>query len=119
MVIPLIVIAVSSLALAGAGLVYRLVAVAQVAGYLLAAAGLASPRSRLGRTRAAALAAFFVMVNAASLEAIWNLLTNRRIDRWEPRRDDGSATPTRAPVPDPAAANDGDRSTDAATDEVA
>jgi cellulose synthase/poly-beta-1,6-N-acetylglucosamine synthase-like glycosyltransferase len=119
MVIPLIVIAVSSLALAGAGLVYRLVAVAQVAGYLLAAAGLASPRSRLGRTRTAALAAFFVMVNAASLEAIWNLLTNRRIDRWEPRRDDGSATPTRGPVADAAAANDGDRSTDAATDEVA
>jgi glycosyltransferase involved in cell wall biosynthesis len=87
MVFPLGVIAVTSLALVRAGSLYRLVAVGQIVGYLLAAVGLLAPRSRLGRSRPAGLAAFFVMVNAASTEAVWNLLTNRRIDRWEPRRD--------------------------------
>jgi hypothetical protein len=87
MVFPLGVIAVTSLALVRAGPLYALAAAGQVAGYMLAAAGLLAPRSRLGRSRPAALAAFFVMVNAASLEAVWNLLSNRRIDRWEPRRD--------------------------------
>jgi glycosyltransferase involved in cell wall biosynthesis len=87
MVFPLGVIAVTSLALVRAGPLYALATAGQVAGYMLAAAGLLAPRSRLGRSRPAALAAFFVMVNAASLEAVWNLLSNRRIDRWEPRRD--------------------------------
>jgi glycosyltransferase involved in cell wall biosynthesis len=86
MVVPLAVIGLTSLALVRSGTLYRLVALAQVAGYLLAAVGLLAPRSRLGRSRPAGLAAFFVMVNAASAEAVWNLLTNRRIDRWEPRR---------------------------------
>lgn len=97
MVLPLALIAVTSLALVRAGTVYRLVAVGQIAGYLLAAAGLVAPRSRLGRSRLAGLAAFFVMVNAASLEAVWNLLTNRRIERWEPRRE---AESSRMPPPD-------------------
>ena len=119
MVIPLLVIAVTSLALAGAGFVYRIVAVGQAAGYLLAAAGLVSPRSRLGRSRPAALAAFFVMVNAASLEAIWNLLTNRRIDRWEPRRDAGVEPAPSAPRAQATSANDPAASVGAATDDVA
>ena len=93
MVVPLGVIAVTSLALVRAGTLYRLVAVGQIVGYLLASVGLLSPRSRLGRSRAAGLAAFFVMVNAASLEAVWNLLTNRRIDRWEPRREGSPPRP--------------------------
>jgi cellulose synthase/poly-beta-1,6-N-acetylglucosamine synthase-like glycosyltransferase len=113
MVFPLAVIAVTSLALAGAGPLYLLVAVGQLTGYVLAAAGLLAPRSRLGRSRPAGLAAFFVMVNAASLEAVWNLITNRRIDRWEPRRDAGSAPdarPSAAPdrEPGPAAAPPGE-----------
>lgn len=88
MVAPLAVIAATSLVLAvnGAGPLYVLIAVVQVAGYVLAGVGLLAPGSRLGRSRPAALAAFFVMVNAASAEAVWNLVTNRRIDRWEPRR---------------------------------
>jgi hypothetical protein len=100
MVFPLAVIAVTSLALAGAGSLYRLVALGQLAGYVLAAAGLLAPRSRLGRSRPAGLAAFFVMVNAASLEAVWNLVTGRRIDRWEPRRD-GVSPPDATPDSEP------------------
>ncbi len=62
----------------------------------LGAIGLAAPRSRLGRQRPVGLAAFFVLVNVASLQAICNLLTGRRIDRWEPRRDRATATRTAA-----------------------
>ena len=50
------------------------------------AIGLAAPASRVGRHRIAGLASFFLLVNVASLEAVWNLLSGRRIDRWEPRR---------------------------------
>ena len=96
MVFPLGVIAVTSLVLVRTEPLYALAAVGQIVGYVLAGAGLLAPRSRLGRSRPAALAAFFVMVNAASLEAVWNLLTNRRIDRWEPRRD-----PPAPNTPDP------------------
>lgn len=97
MVFPLALIALTSLALFRAGTFYRLVAVGQIVGYVLAGVGLLLPRSRVGRSRPAGLAAFFVMVNAASLEAVWNLLTNRRIDRWEPRRDASAAAPQDAP----------------------
>jgi hypothetical protein len=39
------------------------------------------------------------MVNAASAEALWNLLTNRRIERWEPRRAPGDDGPERREEP--------------------
>ena len=94
MVVPLAVIGITSLVLARSGALYLLVAVGQIAGYVLAAAGLFAPRSRVGRSKPAGLAAFFVMVNAASAEAIWNLLTNRTIDRWEPHRTAGPADPS-------------------------
>jgi hypothetical protein len=32
------------------------------------------------------LPAFFCFVNAASLRAVWNVVSGRRIDRWEPQR---------------------------------
>ena len=41
----------------------------------------------IGRRKALALPAFFCFVNAAALRASWNVLSGRRIDRWEPRRD--------------------------------
>jgi hypothetical protein len=34
--------------------------------------------------------AFFCLVNIASLHALFNLLTGRRIDRWTPTRRPGS-----------------------------
>jgi len=33
------------------------------------------------------LGAYFVMVNAASAAAVWNLLRGRRITVWEPARE--------------------------------
>jgi hypothetical protein len=38
------------------------------------------------------LPAFFCFVNAAATRAIWNLVLGRRIDRWEPQRDDAGRT---------------------------
>lgn len=86
MVLPLAVIALTSVALASSAWLYAFVVLGEAAGLALAAAALLQPRGQLGRSRPAALAAFFTMINVASLHALWNLVTRRRIDRWEPAR---------------------------------
>jgi hypothetical protein len=58
-----------------------------VAVYGLGAAGLALRDHPAGRRPWFALPAFFCLVNIASVHAVWNLLTGRRIDRWRPTRD--------------------------------
>jgi GT2 family glycosyltransferase len=101
MAVPLLVVAVGAPLLWGQGAFYQLATIgaAGVAG--LGTIGLGAPRSRVGRHRLAALAAFFLLVNVASLEAIWNLLTGRRIDRWEPRRTVDRITEPRRPTETP------------------
>jgi hypothetical protein len=87
MVVPLLVLAVASPALWRRGRLYRLATVGQVCFYGAGAVGLAagsSARRRGGKLLA--LPAFFCLVNAASVKAVWNLVTGRRIDRWEPQR---------------------------------
>jgi cellulose synthase/poly-beta-1,6-N-acetylglucosamine synthase-like glycosyltransferase len=87
MVAPLLVLAVTSPALWRRGRLYRLATVGQACFYGAGAVGLvagSSARRRGGRLLA--LPAFFCLVNAASLKACWNLVTGRRIDRWEPHR---------------------------------
>ena len=87
MVVPLAVLAVASPALWRRGWLYRLATVGQACFYGAGAAGLvagSSARRRGGRLLA--LPAFFCLVNAASVKACWNLVTGRRIDRWEPQR---------------------------------
>ncbi len=92
MAVPLLIVALGAPLLWGQGLVYQLTALGAAAVAGLGTVGLAAPASRLGRHRIAGLASFFLLVNIASLEAAWNLLSGRRIDRWEPRRTvDGSA----------------------------
>lgn len=86
MAVPLLVLAAASLTLARGGRLYALAAAAQVAAYAAAAAGTFAPRSVIGRTKVAALAAFFVLVNAASLDAAIAVLRGRRIERWAPQR---------------------------------
>ena len=101
MAVPLLVLAVTSLSLIRAGRWYALAAVAQLAAYGAAALGTFAPRSALGRHKVAALAAFFVMVNTAALDAALGVLRGRRIDRWDPQRADveadGPAETGRAP----------------------
>jgi cellulose synthase/poly-beta-1,6-N-acetylglucosamine synthase-like glycosyltransferase len=88
MVVPLAVLAVASPALWRRGRLYRLATVGQVLFYGAGAAGLLAGSSgrRRGRGRLLAIPAFFCLVNAASVKACWNLVTGRRIDRWEPQR---------------------------------
>ena len=91
MAVPVIAIGATSLSLARSSGFFRLLATVQAAAYGLAATGLVAPASRVGRSRPAALAAFFVLVNTASLHAAVNVLRGHRIERWDPARPAGTA----------------------------
>lgn len=86
MAVPLLLIAATSLALWDEGPVYRLAVIGQAVVYGFGAIGLALRDHRAGRRPWFAIPAFFVLVNVASLHAAWNLLSGRRIDRWQPTR---------------------------------
>jgi cellulose synthase/poly-beta-1,6-N-acetylglucosamine synthase-like glycosyltransferase len=86
MVLPLAVLAVASPVLWRRGRLYRLATVGQVCFYGAGAVGLVAGPQRGRRGRLLALPAFFCLVNAAAVKACWNLVTGRRIDRWEPQR---------------------------------
>ena len=89
MVFPLALTAATSLLLWRRGRLYRAAALAHGGLYGLGAAGIVLGETPLGRRRVLMLPAFFCFVNAASLQATWNLLRGRRIDRWAPRRSVG------------------------------
>jgi cellulose synthase/poly-beta-1,6-N-acetylglucosamine synthase-like glycosyltransferase len=88
MAIPLLVIFVTSLFLWDVGAIYRVAIVGQLVVYGLGLIGLALRNQAAGRRPWFALPAFFLLVNVASLHALWNLLSGRRIDRWQPARRD-------------------------------
>lgn len=88
MAIPLLVILVTSLFLWEAGPIYRLALIGQLLVYGIAIIGLLLRDRSAGRKPWFALPAFFLLVNIASLHAAWNLLSGRRIDRWQPARRD-------------------------------
>ena len=98
MAIPLLVIAATSLTLWENGPIYRVAVLGQVLVYGLGAIGLGLRDHRAGRRPWFSLPAFFVLVNIASLHAAWNLVSGRRIDRWQPaRRPDPMADNVQAP----------------------
>jgi cellulose synthase/poly-beta-1,6-N-acetylglucosamine synthase-like glycosyltransferase len=88
MAIPLLVIFVTSLFLWDAGWIYRIALVGQSAVYGLALIGSVLRDRPAGRRPWFAIPAFFLLVNVASLHAAWNLVSGRRIDRWQPARRD-------------------------------
>jgi glycosyltransferase involved in cell wall biosynthesis len=90
MAVPLLVIAITSPLLWGAGPLYRLATLGQVVVYGLGGIGLALRDRPAGRRPWFAMPAFFCLVNIASLHALVNLLSGRRIDRWQPARRDGA-----------------------------
>jgi cellulose synthase/poly-beta-1,6-N-acetylglucosamine synthase-like glycosyltransferase len=91
MAIPLLVVFVTSLFLWDAGPIYRIALVGQLLVYGLGIVGLLLRDRPAGRRPWFAIPAFFLLVNIASLHAAWNLLSGRRIDRWQPvRRDVGT-----------------------------
>lgn len=93
MVVPLAVLAVSAPVLWGRGPLYQVVAVGQ--GVLYGGALLGAITSAVGQRppRVLRLPMYFTMVNAACVVAVWNLVRGRRIERWEPQRDDAASPP--------------------------
>ncbi len=89
--IPLLAMALASLTLTGRGGVYRLAAAAQVAFYSLGAIGLWRPHAPWARHRLIALPAYVCLAYGAQLMALRNVLTGRRIDRWQQLRSDRAA----------------------------
>jgi cellulose synthase/poly-beta-1,6-N-acetylglucosamine synthase-like glycosyltransferase len=92
MVIPLALLGASSVALARRSNSYAVVAAAQVSLYGLGALGLVLEGRNIGRSKVLALPAYFCMVNAAAVVALFNLLRGRRIERWEPSRSERPGT---------------------------
>jgi glycosyltransferase involved in cell wall biosynthesis len=86
MAVPVVIMGVASLSLAGSSRLHRLLTLGQLVGYGAATVGILAPRSRLGRLKPTSLAAFFVLVNAASVHAAIDVVRGRRIERWEPVR---------------------------------
>jgi cellulose synthase/poly-beta-1,6-N-acetylglucosamine synthase-like glycosyltransferase len=85
-VFPLLVVLVSSLFLWSQGLFYQLVVLGQLAFYGLAAVGLVLEGSQWGRSKLFSLPYYFCLVNGACLLAVWNVLSGRRIVRWNTTR---------------------------------
>ncbi|HSD76672.1 MAG TPA: glycosyltransferase family 2 protein [Solirubrobacteraceae bacterium] len=90
MVVPLALLAASSARLARASAPFRLLAGGQAAVYALGLVGLAAGRRPRARSRVLALPAYFVLVNAASVRAISNVVRRRPIQVWEPQRGPGA-----------------------------
>jgi glycosyltransferase involved in cell wall biosynthesis len=86
MAIPLIVLAASATALWRRSPFYAAAAAAQVSLYLVGVLGLLAGRRPRARGKLVAAPTFFVLVNAASLQALLNVVRRRDIARWEPGR---------------------------------
>ena len=86
---------VSSLALARAGWLYALAAVAQAAFYAAAGLGWLAGRAGVG-SRLLALPAYFVLSNAAAVVAFYKFVRGERYARWEPIREPAAAAVTAA-----------------------
>ena len=103
MVVPLLGLFASSLLLVGRGPLYTFAAQAQLGGYALGMAGLALRDHPLGRSKLFSFPAFFCLVNLAALQALRNIATGTRIDRWEPLRGPDAASGGPPPVESDAA----------------
>ena len=86
MAIPLIVLAASAMALRRRSPFYAAAAAAQGSVYLVGVLGLLAGRRPRARGKLVAAPTFFVLVNAASLQALLNVVRRRDIARWEPGR---------------------------------
>ncbi|MBK9944941.1 MAG: glycosyltransferase family 2 protein [Kouleothrix sp.] len=103
---PLLLLLLLSPLLWGAGLIYQLATLAQLAFYGCALAGMLLNNHRLGRLKLLTIPFFFCMVNVASMIAAINLIRGRRIDFWEPQRQRQESAPTPEPAGQPNVASD-------------
>jgi cellulose synthase/poly-beta-1,6-N-acetylglucosamine synthase-like glycosyltransferase len=84
-VFPMLLLLVSPL-LWSRGLFYKLATLAQAVFYGCGLIGWLFGGTRIGRLKVFTIPFFFCMVNAAALTAALNVLRGRRIDFWEPQR---------------------------------
>ena len=84
--LPLLALALSTPHLWREHAIYRLAALCQAGVYGLGIAGLLLREHRIGRSTILSAPAYFLLVNAAGLAAVWNLVRGHRIDRWDPQR---------------------------------
>ena len=84
MVVPLALLLVTSALRFDDGLAYQALTIAQIVLYALGITGLLAAGTLLGRLKPVAVPAFFCLVNAASVCAVWNIL------RGEPDRPLGA-----------------------------
>ena len=102
-VFPLLMLLVTAPLLWGHGPVYQAATLGQAALYGAGIAGVLLSGTALGRSKPFAVAAFFCLVNAACLQATWNLVRGRRIERWQPERPQpGAGAPLAADPTKPA-----------------
>jgi glycosyltransferase involved in cell wall biosynthesis len=87
MAVPLMALGLSAAVLARRSAPFRALAALQGMVYALGAVGLVLGGRAPRRTPLLGLPAYFCLVNAASLRAVWNVVRRREIDRWEPRRE--------------------------------
>lgn len=86
LVLPLSVLAISSLFLWHFGMFYQMAAASQILFHAAAGFGFLLRRTSLGRFKLLSLPFFFDLVNYASLVALLNLLAGARHDIWTPRQ---------------------------------
>jgi cellulose synthase/poly-beta-1,6-N-acetylglucosamine synthase-like glycosyltransferase len=86
MALPCLVLVALSPWLWTAGALYRWVVLVQSAAYLCAAAGWLLKGTRLGNSKLFTVPMFFVLVNAASLLALWNVLRGNIFVTWKTGR---------------------------------
>ena len=99
-VFPLLLLLLVSPLLWNQGWLYQAATTLQLAFYTCGLLGLALHNTALGRLKLFTIPFFFCMVNVASLIAAINLMRGRRIDFWQPQRQEqgeASANPEQTP----------------------
>ncbi|MFL5802109.1 MAG: glycosyltransferase family 2 protein [Roseiflexaceae bacterium] len=86
-VFPLLGLLLVSPLLWSRGRLYKLATLGQAAFYGLGLAGWLLGGTKIGRKKIFSIPFFFCMVNAASFVAALNVLRGKRIDFWEPQRE--------------------------------
>ncbi len=90
-VFPLLALALVSPLLWARSWFYKLATLGQAMFYGFALVGWLFGGTKIGRKKIFSLPFFFCMVNAASLVAALNVLRGKRIDFWEPQREDATS----------------------------
>jgi len=86
-VFPLLGLLLVSPLLWSRGRLYKLATLGQAAFYGFGLAGWLLGGTKIGRKKIFSIPFFFCMVNAASFVAALNVLRGKRIDFWEPQRE--------------------------------